>query len=126
MTRKILIIDDEEDFCHFVKLNMEKTGKFEVLVTANPKEGISLAQSNQPDLILLDILMPQMDGSQVAEELLQDPVTKKIPVVFLMPLAQKEGVKRGSGMIGGHIFIAKSVSPGELIARIEPLLHQEQ
>lgn len=125
MERKILIIDDEEDFCHFVKLNLEKTGKFKVLVATKAVEGIHLAKSNQPDLILLDILMPEMDGIQVAEYLLEDQSTKKIPIAFLTALAKKKEVKDSFGIIGGRVFIAKPVTPEELIARIEPLLPKE-
>ena len=58
--KTILIIDDEEDFCHFIKLNLEQTGKFEVVTASNGPDGISLANRYQPDLILLDIIMPNM------------------------------------------------------------------
>jgi CheY-like chemotaxis protein len=120
--RKLLIIDDEEDFCYFVKLNLERTGKFQVSVASQARAGISLAKANQPDLILLDILMPDMDGSQVAEDLLLEPTTKNIPIVFLTALAQKKEVESAEGVIGGRTFIAKPVTPQELIARIETVL----
>ena len=120
--QKILIIDDEEDFCHFVKLNLERAGKFQVSVATNAQTGISLAKINQPDLILLDILMPDMDGSQVAENLLLEPTTKNIPIVFLTALAQKKEIESAEGVIGGRTFIAKPVTPQELIARIEMVL----
>jgi DNA-binding response OmpR family regulator len=120
--QKILIIDDEEDFCHFVKLNLERSGRFDVLVATRAQAGIDLAKINQPDLILLDILMPDMDGSQVAENLLLEPTTAKIPIVFLTALAQKKEVASAEGVIGGRTFIAKPVSPQELIARIEIVL----
>ena len=120
--QKILIIDDEEDFCHFVKLNLERTGKFEVLAASQAQAGISLAMVNQPDLILLDILMPDMDGSHVAENLLLEPTTKNIPIVFLTALAQKKEVESAEGVIGGRTFIAKPVNPQELIARIDMVL----
>lgn len=120
--RKILIIDDEEDFCHFVKLNLERTGKFQVSVATKAQTGISLAKINQPDMILLDILMPDMDGSQVAENLLLEPTTKNIPIVFLTALAQKKEIESAEGVIGGRTFIAKPVTPQELIARIEKVL----
>ncbi len=120
--QKILIIDDEEDLCHFVKLNLERTGRFDVLVATRAQAGIDLAKINQPDLILLDILMPDMDGSQVAENLLLEPTTAKIPIVFLTALAQKKEVESAEGVIGGRTFIAKPVSPQELIARIEIVL----
>ena len=120
--QKILIIDDEEDLCHFVKLNLERTGRFNVLVATRAQAGIDLAKINQPDLILLDIRMPDMDGSQVAENLLLEPTTAKIPIVFLTALAQKKEVASAEGVIGGRTFIAKPVSPQELIARIEIVL----
>ena len=63
--KTILIVDDEEDFCHFVKLNLEQTGNFDVLTAFNGADGISMAQRYQPDLILLDIIMPNMTGTQV-------------------------------------------------------------
>lgn len=122
MTRKILIIDDEKDFCHFVKLNLEKTNKFEVLVAQKAEEGIALAKREQPDLILLDIAMPEMDGTEAAQKLREGPATKKIPIIFLTALTTKQEVKKSLGMIGGHFFIAKPVTPEELIARIEPFL----
>lgn len=120
--RKLLIIDDEEDFCYFVKLNLERSGKFQVLVASHAQAGINSAKVNQPDLILLDILMPDMDGSQVAENLLLEPTTKNIPIIFLTALAQKKEIESAEGVIGGRTFIAKPVTPQELIARIEIVL----
>ncbi|MFH0913399.1 MAG: response regulator [Candidatus Omnitrophota bacterium] len=122
MRRKILIIDDEEDLCHFVKLNLEKTRKFEVITSTKAAEGIELARNEQPDLILLDILMPDMEGSEVAESLLAEPSTKEIPVVFLTALVSKDQVTEKSGKIGKRDFIAKPVTPQELISRIEAIL----
>jgi len=120
---KILIIDDEEDICHFLKSGLERTKKFEVLTSTQADRGIVLAKTFHPDLILLDISMPEMDGSQVAEALRADTSTKDIPVVFLTALARKEEVEEGSGMIGGHLFIAKPVETKELIDRIESILN---
>jgi CheY-like chemotaxis protein len=125
MAKKILIIDDEDDFCYFVKLNLEQTGKFEVLVATNGPSGINLARTQQPDLILLDLLMPGMHGSEVAEALLNDSTTRHIPVVFLTALAQKREVEKSKGTIGGRQFIAKPVTPEELIFKIESILGKE-
>lgn len=121
---KILIIDDEEDFCHFVKLNLERTGQFEVLVATKAMAGIGMAKKNLPDLILLDILMPDMDGSQVAETILQEPATKKIPILFLTALAQKKEVESSGGVIGGRTFLAKPITADELVARIKSVLEK--
>lgn len=121
---KVLLIDDEEDFCHFVKLNLERTGEFEVLVAAKAMAGIGMAKKNLPDVILLDILMPDMDGSQAAETLLQEPATKKIPILFLTALAQKKEVESSGGVIGGRTFLAKPITADELVARIKSVLEK--
>jgi len=60
--KKILLVDDEEDFCFFVKLNLERTGKYQVFTATNGMEGIRLAKQLKPDLIFLDIVMPKMGG----------------------------------------------------------------
>lgn len=119
---KILIIDDEEDFFYFTKLNLEKTGRFEVVGSTKGPEGINLAKKNKPALVLLDILMPEMDGPQVARHLLEDPSTSNIPIVFLTALANKEDTETGKGLIGGRPVIAKPVTSAELVSRIESIL----
>ncbi|MDD5730365.1 MAG: response regulator [Candidatus Omnitrophica bacterium] len=120
--KKLLVIDDEEDFSYFVKLNLEKTKEFEVLTTSDGEEGIKLAQKTHPDLILLDILMPKMSGSDVADALVNNPATKDIPIIFLTALVRKEEEKENEGEIGGRRFISKPVSVSELISRIKMAL----
>lgn len=117
--KTILIIDDEEDFSYFVKLNLEKTGEFSVLSAADGTEGIEIAKKVKPDLVLLDILMPKMSGSDVAHELVNDPKTKDIPIIFLTALIKKEEAAKGEGEIGGRNFIAKPVTVAELIKRVK-------
>lgn len=119
---KILIIDDEEDICNFSKSILEKTGRFEVVVSTKPMTGINLAKSHKPDLIMLDIFMPEMDGSKVAEYLLESEETKNIPIVFLTALVKDKEVDDGAGQIGGHPFISKPVTPQNLIKRIKSIL----
>ncbi|OIP91222.1 MAG: hypothetical protein AUK24_03310 [Syntrophaceae bacterium CG2_30_49_12] len=116
--KKILLIDDEEDFCFFVKLNLEKTGKFEVMTTTSGSRGIVMASKEHPDLILLDIIMPEMSGGQVAEQLLDSPKTKNIPILFITAIASRKVVQSQEGIIGGRNFIAKPVTPEELMAKI--------
>jgi CheY-like chemotaxis protein len=117
--KKILLIDDEEDFCFFVKLNLEKTGRFEVLTTTSGSSGLVLASKERPDLILLDIIMPEMGGGQVAELLFENPKTRKIPVLFITAIASRQQVQSQEGIIGGRNFIAKPVTPDELMAKID-------
>lgn len=121
---KILIVDDEEDICHYLKSILEKTKKFQVWITTDPAEGITLAKSNHPDLVLLDIIMPGIDGSEVAERLKSDPTTRDILIVFLSVLALREDIEKNGGVIGGHPFIAKSFTKDELITRLEELLQE--
>ncbi len=118
----ILIIDDEEDFSYFVKLNLEKTKEFEVLTASDPENGINIAKTARPDLILLDIMMPKMGGDDVASYLLDDPKTKDIPIIFLTALVRKNEEQEGEGEIGGRTYISKPVTAAELISRIKMAL----
>jgi CheY-like chemotaxis protein len=120
--KKILLIDDEEDFCFFVKLNLEKTGRFEVLTTTSGTSGVIMASKEQPDLILLDIIMPEISGGRVAELLLENPKTKNIPVLFITAIASRREVQSQEGVIGGRNFIAKPVTPEELMAKLDGVL----
>jgi CheY-like chemotaxis protein len=116
---KLLLIDDEEDFCFFVKLNLEKTGKYEVLTTTSGADGVIMASRERPDLVLLDIIMPEMGGGQVAELLLENPKTRNIPVMFITAIASRREVQSQEGIIGGRNFIAKPVTPEELMAKLD-------
>ena len=119
---KILMIDDEEDFCHFIKLNLESMNKYKVNIATSGKIGINMAKKNKPDLILLDVFMPEMDGTVVAEHLLEDTSTSDIPIIFLTAVATKRDVNDGGGMIGGRHMIAKPVSTDELVSTIRSVL----
>jgi DNA-binding response OmpR family regulator len=124
MLRKaaILIIDDEEDICHFTKTVLERTGKFEVAVSTDSAKGIAMAKANTPDLIILDINMPNIDGGEVAQTLHDFKSTSAIPIIFLTGLLKKNEIEDNSGKIGPHTYIAKPTTPGELIEKIEAAL----
>lgn len=117
--KKILIIDDEEDFTKIVKLNLEETGKYEVRTENRGSNGFPAAKEFKPDLILLDILMPDMGGGEVAYRLKEDKSVKNIPIVFLTAVVTKEETTSHGGIIGGHPFIAKPVNAEKLIDCIE-------
>jgi len=122
---RILLIDDEEDFGFFVKLNLEKTGRFEVTTTTSGSKGLILASKERPDLILLDIIMPELSGGDVAEQLLESPETADIPVLFITAIASRTEVQSQQGTIGGRSFIAKPVTPDELMAKIDRLFSRK-
>ena len=121
--KKILLIDDEKDFCFFVKGNLKDTGEFEVLTATSGKEGIKLACNKKPDLILLDLILPEMSGGEVARVLFDREDTKAIPLVFLTALVTKDEVgKDNMASIGGYDYIAKPVTTQDLIANIRAIL----
>ncbi len=121
---KILIIDDERDTCDFLERILERTGKYEVWATTSPIESISLAKKNHPDLILLDIIMPEMDGTTVAERLAKDSRTRDILIAFVSVLAGQKEIDKGEGIIGGHPFIPKPFSKDQILERVESLLQK--
>lgn len=123
---KILVIDDEVDFCHFLKLNMEVTGEFEVKVFADGKAGLDTAKSWHPDLILLDMRMPGISGPEIAAALKQDQASKDIPVIFLTGLAVKEATEEDSLKDSGSIIITKPVTTADIIKLIKPILAKKQ
>ena len=121
--KKILLIDDEEDFCFFVRQNLEQTGEFEVITANRGEEGINLAREKKPDLILLDIVMPKMMGEDVAAALTNGPETKNIPLVFLTAQVTKEEIGIDSiKEIGGHLFTAKPLATEKLVSSIKTIL----
>jgi two-component system sensor histidine kinase/response regulator len=115
---RILIIDDNRDFTHSGKLALERTGRYSVWEENEPARAHETAQHVKPDLILLDIAMPETDGGEVAARIESDPTLHRTPVVFLTALVTKAEAKAGLH-IQGHSFIAKPISIPDLIKGIE-------
>jgi DNA-binding response OmpR family regulator len=115
--KKVLLIDDEKDFCYSVKRNLERTYEFEVYTANEVQEGIGTAKKEKPDIILLDIVMPNLCGPEIADLLTGDPETKRIPIVFL-------STEVTGREIGGHDFIAKPVDTDDLITAIKLVLNR--
>lgn len=119
----ILMIDDEEDFCHFVKLNLEKTGKYRVLTALKGRDGIALAEAGRPDLVLLDIVMQDMDGGQVAWNLMNNELTKNIPIIFITAVLRP---MEADQLKGKRHFLAKPVTPEKLMRKIDSALESPE
>lgn len=117
--RKILLIDDDVDLTDLLKLTLKKTGKYEVRVQNSGSRCLDSAKLFKPDLFVLDFSMPDRDGSEVAQMMMEDEEVKKIPLVFLTSIVTDEDVKPGRGLIGGIRFIAKLQPLRTLIASIE-------
>lgn len=121
--RCILIIDDETSLTWLLKLNLERTGRYDVRTAAGGHEGLAAAREQPPDLILLDIMMPDMDGSVVAARLQDDPALAHTPIVFLTAAVAREEADAQGGIIGGYPFLAKPVTLERVLACIDEQLH---
>jgi len=118
--KRIMIIDDEVSFTQMVKINLEETGRFEVTMVNDPQQSIAVAKSVKPDLILLDVIMPGIDGGDVAYQLKNDNEIATIPIVFLTAVVKEEEAdSTGEETIGGHTFLAKPVSVQRLVGCID-------
>ena len=121
MTR-ILVIDDEPNFANMVKLNLEATGYYEVYTENSGSNALAMALRYRPDLVLLDVILPDKEGPEVMFEFKKDAQAKNIPIVFLTATVTKDEVIAQEGIIGGHAFLAKPGSIKELVACIEKQL----
>ncbi len=117
--KKILVIDDERGFTKMVKLNLEATGDYEVKIQNNSLDALQTAIEFQPDVILLDVIMPELEGPDVVYQLKKNDMLKDVPVIFITANITKEEVDSQDGYIGGHAFLAKPGTVDELIACIE-------
>ncbi len=119
---RILLVDDEPDVIDLVRYRLQGAGH-SVLVAADGLSGLRLARENRPDLIVLDLMLPQMTGQEVCRRLKTDPETAAIPVVMLT--ARGEPPERVAGLeIGADDYVTKPFSPRELILRIEAILRR--
>lgn len=120
---KILIVDDDRDILEFVSYNLKKEG-FDVFKAENGKIGLELAIKEIPDLILLDVMMPEMDGIETCYQLKERPELKNVVIAFLT--ARNEDYSEISGLeAGADDYISKPVRPRVLISRIKALLRRK-
>ena len=119
--KRILIVDDESGFTHLLKLTLEKAGPYIVCEENDGTRAREVALSFRPDLIFLDIVMPKVDGGDVASQIRSDPILRNVRVVFLTAIVSKKEASKNS-MIGGFPFLAKPITLEALIACIEETL----
>jgi DNA-binding response OmpR family regulator len=117
---KVLVIDDEAPIRLLCRVNLEAEG-MEVLEAADGPSGLEQAVTEAPDVILLDVMMPGLDGWRVAEQLLTEPATERIPIVFLTARAEFRDRARGLD-IGGVDYVTKPFNPLELAPLIDDVL----
>ncbi|MFQ5550903.1 MAG: response regulator [Gemmatimonadales bacterium] len=120
--KRILLVDDEESITRMLGMFLEGTGKFEVRTENEGGKVIQQARQFKPDLIVLDLIMPDTDGSMVAAELKDDAELRDTPIIFLTALVSKGEVGSHGKEIAGHPFLAKPVDPERVVEAIEEQL----
>ena len=119
----ILIIDDEEDIINLLSYNLKKEG-FNVYTASNGKDGIKKAEKKMPDLILLDVMMPEMDGIEVCEIIRANPKMENVKICFLT--ARNEDYSQIAGLdAGADDYVSKPIKPRVLVSRIKALLRRK-
>jgi len=114
---KILLADDAKNIVLVLKMSLEKAG-YEVIIARDGLSALELAQTEDPDLILLDILMPKMNGFLVIEALKDDPVTSEIPVVFISAKSEEKDLERARSL-GASDYLVKPIKQEDLLAIVE-------
>ena len=120
MAYRILLIDDETDILEFVKYNLEKDG-YEVFTASNGAEGLEVALKVKPHLILLDMMMPVLDGIETCKAIRQSPTLKNVMVVFLSAVGTEETMVQGYG-VGADDYINKPIKMNVLRGRVQAIL----
>ena len=124
MENSILIIEDEPDIAEIVRYNLEQAG-FEATVTEDGETGLALAREHPPALVVLDLMLPGVDGLDVCKTLKQDAATRDVPVLMLT--ARKDEVDRIVGLeLGADDYVVKPFSPRELVLRVRAILRRTQ
>jgi DNA-binding response OmpR family regulator len=122
MKKRILVVDDEPALTRMVKLNLERTGNYEVRAENQGSLAIQAAREFKPDLILLDVMMPDMSGDEVSAQMKEDEELSNIKYVFMTAIVTRDETEAMGSNIGGNEFLAKPVKTDELIATIERVL----
>jgi len=119
--RRVLVIDDEEDIREVARLSLELVGQYQVLTASSGRDGLDSARSHRPDAILLDVMMPDMDGPAALAELRADPSTRDIPVQFLTAKTQQAERMR-LAQLGAAGILTKPFDPLKLSADVASAL----
>lgn len=114
--KRILVVDDESQNTNLLKLYLERSNEYVVQEENNPRAALAAAEKFAPDLILLDVMMPGLDGGELAALFQASPKLKTVPIVFLTAAVTKAEVNAGGGMVGGAPFLAKPVVLTEVLA----------
>lgn len=120
--KRILVVDDEASITRMLKLNLEQTGEYQVATENVSVAAVAAAERFMPDLMLLDVMMPGLDGGNLASQLQSRPQLKGVPIVFLTAAVTREEVRQRAGLVGGLPFLAKPVNLQEVLACLQQQL----
>ena len=121
---KVLLAEDEEDIRKVAQISLQFRAGWEVVLATNGEECLAKAASDPPDLILLDCMMPKLDGYETCRRLKEDPSLRHIPVIFLTAKAQEIEVKKGLSL-GAVGYLIKPFNPMSLAAEIKQILEEQ-
>ena len=120
-TKKVLIIDDEPEFVEVTRMRLVASG-YDVVTATGGRDGLRQAKASHPALILLDLMMPDMDGGDVGQALQADPGLRTIPIVYITALIGRKEAARRNETAPGEVFLTKTASPVEMLAVIAKAL----
>lgn len=123
MVLRILLIEDDPDIQKMVQLSLKYQGGHQVSVASGGAEGLAKAEAESPDLILLDVMMPEMDGYETCRRLKAQPGTRHIPVIFLSARAQHSEIQKGKDL-GAIGYLVKPFDPMALSGQLEALMQK--
>lgn len=119
---KIVVVEDEEDILEVIRYNLAREG-YRVSVARDGRKGLKLVRDEAPDLVLLDLMLPGLDGIELCRQLKADPVTRAIPIIMVTAKGEEPDIVLGLG-VGADDYIAKPFSPRELVARVKAVLRR--
>ena len=123
--RKVLLAEDEEDIRKVAQISLQFRGGWEVSLASDGEDCLAKAAQERPDLILLDCMMPKMDGYETCRRLKKDPELRQIPVIFLTARAQETEIRKGLAL-GAVGYLIKPFNPMSLAAEIREILESKQ
>ena len=122
--RTVLVVDDDPVILKLLEVNFEMEG-FSVITAGDGDEGLHAIREQRPDAVVLDIMMPKLNGLEVLEAARADPATKNVPIVLLSAKAQASEVQRGLDL-GADDYVTKPFDPIDLVERVNAVLHNSQ
>ncbi|MDH4036465.1 MAG: response regulator [Candidatus Krumholzibacteria bacterium] len=123
-TEKIVVIEDEDDILEVIAYNLKREG-YEVITSTSGEDGLEKIEKSSPQLVVLDLMLPEIDGLELCRKLKSDPLTRSIPVIMVTAKGEESDVVLGLG-VGADDYVTKPFSPRELVARVKAVLRRSR